>query len=511
MNSPLLQLLQAAASGSMETIIAAVNSFFASQPDMAKLSQTMAELSPYAPKASPQQGLPSQQLAILWEIFAQWLAKTPDIPHLARCLAFCDASRTRREAYLAYARALEGNYIPVPPLVRAPRAPGERPLRVSFITDYVSPRVTRHMACAKQGGMVVQGLFKEAPVPYTTLAPPLYDELSFYRDCSHDLNAIIEKVVAFDADIVHLPTHMHVNETTLALTCALPFPVVGDAYDLINVIFNPEIIIRHGFKPQLAAEKAWFRNVDGLCMRSKVLKYANKNGMLRPKTTALFFPEVCVETSIQASKLSDYDGKTHCLVTGTMDYMFGECLLQMATVMNGANIMVHIVPTYYEKGKNNPAVEQLKDKLAKFNCFQLHHTMPHRHFLRFLAKIDVLLDAIFIELPVYDTAKTGETTATILHGMGNRICDALEQDVAIMVSPQYEDRAKFAATANRAIFARREELMSREFWAGLLTTVRRIRQVPRNLTPFAAPRQSGRLERFYRAVMRRALARRGVL
>jgi len=506
----LVQLLKTASSGSLEDIRAMTGKFIEAQQNSPKLLETIKSIANHYTDKNFEHLQLSPILQCFRDDILELFRKNPDDPNLARCFASCCSdSPLHKKTYLAYAQALEGACISPPPLLRATLHPGTRPLRVTFIADYVSPRVTRHMACAKHGGMTVQGIFKEGPAPYTTLEPCFYDTLTYYKNSSQDLDAIIQEITTFDADIVHMPTHLHVNETALALTCSLPFPLVGDAYDLLNIIFNKETVIKNYFEAQLNLECGWFRNVDGLCMRSRVIQFANRSGMLRKGTGAIYFPEVCFENTLNHTRLSDCDGKVHCIITGTMDYTFGECLSQLAPYIKDTNTIIHIVPTYYEKGTKNPQVEKICQALEKYSFFHFHNTMPHDQYSIFLGTMDILIDGIFIELPIYDREKTGESQAAI-YSMGNRICDALEQDVLIMVSPLYKDRARLATVAHRAIIVRRNELLSTPFWRDLQTKVKMALQTQMNLEKLSPPYQSKRLERFYHSVMRRAVARRGV-
>lgn len=171
--------------------------------------------------------------------------------------------------------------------------------RVAFVASLGDMRVMRLAAAAQSAGLKLLLLVQHDTAHRDGMVmPELLEKVVWYNSVPHDLPLILDEIKAFDADLVHCFIQCDRNHLGAWLIANCDVPFVGDAYDMVNVQFNPDYPDYGHWYPQNSLwEKRWYENSDGICFRSPYKRAMTTLGIKLPeKVPFIHIPEPLLRT-----------------------------------------------------------------------------------------------------------------------------------------------------------------------------------------------------------------------
>lgn len=365
-----------------------------------------------------------------------------------------------KEFYTKYLQCIQQDAIP-PRHVKKRSQHDTRPLRISFFAGADNQRILRLALTAKTAGYSVQVIIQTS-TPLEAYAE--FDSVIYFESIFVDMQRIAEAIESFDADCVHAVIQMHVNLLLVALLLTVKVPVIGDAYDMVNVQYQDFVLAHLPYEKRL--ERLWLEDIDGLCMRAPYLGLMKKAG-IRPKRipVATVYDPLIPERCHFPQKLRESDGKFHIMVLGfhRAPAEDTESIEQLLPYLVSCNVQVHMLIV---RNPDNIISTLHKQYLQKYNCITYHDKMPYPAYMQLLGSMDMLMECQnALNCPI---EVMGYTPSSVPFHFPNKNCDCIENNV-IRYIPECMTYSKwFCNRAGIGVKNSDIEVYTTHFWKNII-------------------------------------------
>ncbi len=364
---------------------------------------------------------------------------------------------------------------------------GMSPLRVTFFASLGDMRVMRLAAAAKAAGIHVQLVVCHFNQQRDDMIDPsTYDKVVWVDSIPGDLSVVLDAIHDFDSHLVHCFMQCTANHCGVWLLAACDLPMVGDAYDMVNVQYALETSTGEN---RLAVnsewEKIWLANCEGVCFRSPYKKYLQKGGVVSCKwENAIHLPEPVITKCNKQKKPT----KT----ANILIWYYEEPSRNFFSKLESLGIFRIPDVFFYTIDCSGTA-----DHERKIDNLTIYPTLSYNEWVTLLSLCDayvvpdwqeVLNPLVYRQVPRYDH-------------FGNRYPEALENDCCLILSENYRYCKNLYKTTNRTLVISPKDFFSRVFWEGLPQKLQLIRRQPANFASVNHEYAGNKLSAFYKNIL----------
>ena len=357
-------------------------------------------------------------------------------------------------------------------------------MKVTFVSGLIDMRVIRLAAAAQSCGIDVQLIGRDEHWAKGMLDDKYFSEVHVYSDLGAAWPEVLARMEHFGSELVHCHMQWPYNHLCWWLLRTCKLPIVGDAYDMVNVQYEMDHPRTVNWAPrQRNREKLWLRRVDGICFRSPYLKYLESEGIV-PKESCqtILMPEPLLSEVYEAAPDPVVREINHIsMMYWNEDH--SEDLAELAPYCAGIeNLRFHAIV----RDKNYP--------VAPPSYLTMHDLMPKHVYNRFLDLIDA-----YVIFP--SALRPGRCrTDTMCDFFGNRLPEVLERKKLIIL-PRWRTYIKDLYPEDSLILFDHEESLTREFWESLPARIAEKKQAKADMHPFLEIETGKKLHEFYRNVI----------
>lgn len=344
-----------------------------------------------------------------------------------------------------------------------------RPKRITFFSGADNPRILRLAQTAKAAGCIVQ-IIIQSSAPLEGYDD--FDSIIHFDNIFTDLKRITEEIDNFDADCVHAVIQMHVNLLLVALLLVTKVPVIGDAYDMVNIQYKDSAVTHLPYEKRL--ERLWLASVSGLCMRAPYLGLIKKAGIKMGRIpAATVYDPLIPERCRFPQKLRETDGKIHIMTFGFFrkPEEDTESIQQLLPYLASCNVQVHIIMT---RNSDNSIGMMHKEYLQNYDCITYHDKLPYAAYIQLLGSMDMLMECQnTLYCPI---ERMGYTANTVPFHFPNKNCDCIENDVIRYVPECMLFSKWLCRKAGIAVDNKDTEIYSEKFWKNIVHSPKKTKQ-----------------------------------
>jgi hypothetical protein len=360
-----------------------------------------------------------------------------------------------------------------------------RPLRVTFVAGVGDMRVIRLAAAAQSAGIKTQLIIRQTtPFRDDMVHTEFFERVVWLDNWSWpwEVDSFQKNILEFNTDIIHCCMQLDANALAVYLLAICPLPLVGDAYDMVNVQYTPHDNFTKSWYPtQSALEQIWYRNVDGICFRSPYFSIMKRYRIL-PKNNCkiTIVPEPLL--SINNYYKTSTDSK-NILLSPFTDNIEQEIEL-IGDALKGTNINCYVIPIDITKN-------------IKFNeRFTIIGQMTYRKYCDFLNTIDA-----YIQLPrklsLYHPRVKKENAYLIWR---NNWCDVIERGKHLFIPECYKFVFNYFKETQLVHFFGSDDPISNEFWNKKINNILQCQNIP-DLSKYNYLTYGKKLEKFYMSIL----------
>lgn len=278
--------------------------------------------------------------------------------------------------------------VTLPRLDAAIRMNGRNPKTVVFVTTLLRPREIKLASALRGIGWKVILLYKRT----TPFHPERHFDLVFRADTPAELHRLAMRM---QPRLCHVFSGA-IDETLLTFVHHKPGPVVVD----LNDVFAPSLFnyLHERFEPT----RDCLARADGFVARDLQGRFAEREDGFELPDRTILFPEYSWHDgpSLPDAAPKRPADEVHVVSVGTFtlekDGMYDSAHLQLARMLTGQGIHLHIYPHwFFQDTRGSVFRHDVKDKLVDF--YRLAEETPYFHIHQSLH-----FDALAKELPQYD-------------------------------------------------------------------------------------------------------------
>lgn len=362
--------------------------------------------------------------------------------------------------------------------VRRPYLSESEPLRVTFVAGMCDMRVMRLAAAAQSAGVKVQLVVLHSNRD-DMFCPQYFEQVVWIDAWPQDLEKTLQAIQDFGSHLVHCHMQLNFNQGAMWLLASCPLPIIGDAYDMVNVQYNPDYPDSCEWYPiQSELEKIWYRSVEGVCFRSPYRASMKKRRIeMRASAPYIHLPEPLVKAS---------------------------CTSQKSFKQTSYNIFLP-----YWRRETDEDFKRLEKFIKNFPCelfvidyldnpshlsAEYHPVAPMKYaeYKKFLDKIDIVL-----MLPTTHVKNDFLITEEIKGNHGNKYTEFFEKNILLLEPEYYKYICNYYCKTNLLISYNADEIFTESFWGAVLKKKERLNIVDNIDTRYFEEFQGQRLSVFY--------------
>lgn len=372
----------------------------------------------------------------------------------------CASSPFYKEFYARYLQCIQKNAMPHQHRKRRQQH-DTSPMRLTFFAGADNLRVLRLALTAKAAGCNVQVIIQSS---VALEAYDCFDSVVYFTNIFTDLQRITEEIDNFNTDCVHAVIQMHVNLLLVALLLAVDVPVIGDAYDMVNIQYKDSAVTHLPHEKRL--ERLWLTDIAGLCMRAPYLGLIKKAGLKIGRIpAATVYDPLIPEWCNFPQKLRDSDGKFHIMVFGFYrnPAQDTESIEQLLPYLAACNVHVHVIIIC---NANNILATLHKKFLQKYDCITYHDKMSYPDYTKLLGSMDMLLECH--NTPYCPIEAMGYTPNSTPFHFPNKNCDCIENNVLRYVPECMKYSKWLCRKADIGVENSDIEIFNTQFWKNIV-------------------------------------------
>lgn len=372
-------------------------------------------------------------------------------------------------------------------------------MKITFFITRLDMRVLRMALAAKEAGIVLQLFSFNKVEPLLVPVPQPFSDIVYYEN-AQGIQKLIGKATDFGSELVHAFASCNTNANLVHLCHYCKLPIVGDAYDMMNVQYVQNIY-NTGLMNNIATERQWLDKVDALCLRSRYVKLLKSAQLYHVGKNVMYLPEPYEpRLAVDRVKLSSKSGGTHILFMIDHSLADGDAhyFVKMIRSAQEANIYFHILEW--------PSIKvpaRLKDYFEKkFPNIFIHEFMDFNKYIELVARMDIITQntdfyACLNKNGAYGTYRLDAAP----YFFANKVNEALECNALYMVPEFFKAQGDYALKGGRGLVFGQCDLTNEAFWKGLAERVPAMTQKPVTGHHISTGYQGKRLLRFYEKVI----------
>lgn len=366
---------------------------------------------------------------------------------------------------------------------------GISPLRVTFFASLGDMRVMRLAAAAKAVGIHVQLVICHFNQQRDDMIiPDYFDKVVWINSVPGDLPIALAAIREFGSHLVHCFMQCTANHCGVWLLASCDLPIVGDAYDMVNVQYNPEIEREERwFSKNSIWEKIWYENCEGVCFRSPYKKFLQRgNFSSRKSTQMMHLPEPMIDCCKMQNRISEQIKVLIWYYEEPSRKFFSK--LESLGIFRLDNIL------FYTIDCTGGVVQE-----RKIDNLTICPTLPYKEWIALLSACDAYVVPDWCD--ILDPLKYIQS-ARYDH-FGNRYPEALENDCFLILSENYRYCKSLYKTTNRALAIKYDEFFSCAFWKNLPQQLKALKQCPADFSRVNVTSASQKIYKFYKSILER--------
>lgn len=418
-------------------------------------------------------------------IIQQWLGHF----HACKRFLFWLSNLRTWPSLLIYFRSMRTGHIDRSHVCRS--WDGVQPLRVTFVAGVGDMRVVRLAAAAQSVGIKVQLVIRRTPPHRDEMVDghsQYFENIVWFEHWPGDLDKCLEAIHAFGSHLVHCHMQLDFNQAGVWLLAACDLPIVGDAYDMVNVQANLEHPdVKKLALPQVAWEKVWYQNAEGICFRSPYRKYMERKGIFfRKDAHFVHAPEPVVTERLFAGNKEDV-----------------VCNIMLFYWYAGSK-------TFFNRIKKCILSDNLKLFTINLQCIDglpasvsSLPVCPYIEWIGWLQRSDA-----YVLVPVNDELSDVPryTNIPIQDSFANRVIDVLENGAILVLPDDWRYKKNLLKKTSRVLVISAEDLSKSEFWASLPEKIAKLREKPYDFSHCNEVYIGQKLFKFYSRILGKPVA-----
>lgn len=329
--------------------------------------------------------------------------------------------------------------------------------RVAFVASLGDMRVMRLAAAAQSAGLKILLLIQhDTKLRDGMVDPTLFERVVWFNSVPEDLPLILDEIRKFGADLAHCHIQCDRNYLGAWLIANCDVPFVGDAYDMVNVQFNPDYPpfkdpTHPEYKDWLPQnnfwEKRWYENSDGICFRSPYKRMMEREGIyLSKKAQYIHLPEPLLE------KFYERPDKNQEKRSMLFWIWRDECL-------NDVRKLEKIWERHHVESILLNCLDHDLENISDRHT--VIRTLDFNNYQKLLRKLDFIL-----MLPITPNIDQPDYRHdSIPRVFSNKFIDFIEKGCIFFLSKQYRYIHNFLKKTGYCVPYTKDEIMKPEFWA----------------------------------------------